>query len=390
MAPFLLALVLGTSPAALERPAIKLDCVTFQVSDSVQEIEIDYDIPYTSVTFVRDSADFVARFTVRVQCWDSRGNQVAAQDWDRAIRVGNYEPTMRSQDRFTGRETLRVPMGRLDAEVAFADQQSEREQTWKFKLEPPKYLSDLRIEPKPGRAIFQSSDTLHVYFETYDRGSELDSGRAQITRERRVYAAQRFKVERDSWRMPHRLDFPLSPLDDGDYQLQLDVKGRSPKVAAMRRAVFQVGNSFFRSERTYREKVNQLVYIANDAETQKLLKAAPGERESLWNAFWAGKDRTPTTPQNETEEEYFARIQYCIDHFGHGDKGWRSDRAKVYVRLGAPDNIDSSPFESPGNAHEVWYYYGQSLTLTFEDVNGFGEYKLVDPADFLQTQGWQK
>jgi len=390
MAPFLLALLLGISPTMLERPAIRLDCVTFQVSDSVQEIEIDYDIPYTSVTFVRDSAGYVARFTVRVQCWDSRSNQAAAQDWDRVIRVENYEATMRSQDRFTGRETLRVAMGRLSAEVAFADRQSEREQTWKFNLEPPKSLSDLRIEPKPGRATFQSIDTLHVYFETYDRGSELDSGRAQITRERRIYAVQQFKVEHDSWRMAHRLDFPLGQFDDGEYQLQLDVKGRNPKAVAVRKALFQVGNSFFRSERGYKEKVNQLVYIASDAETQKLLKAAPAERESLWNAFWATHDRTPTTPQNETEEEYFARIQYCIDHFGHGDKGWRSDRAKVYVRLGPPDNIDASPFESPGNAHEVWYYYGQNLTLTFEDVNGFGEYKLIDPADFFEVQGWQK
>jgi GWxTD domain-containing protein len=190
--------------------------------------------------------------------------------------------------------------------------------------------------------------------------------------------------------MAHALDFPLGQFDDGEYQLQLDVKGRNPKAAATRKAVFEVGNSFFRSDRGYKEKVNQLVYIATDAETQKLLKAKPGERESLWNAFWAGKDRTPTTPQNETEEEYFARIQYSIDHFGHGDKGWRSDRARVYVRLGAADNIDASPFESPGNAHEVWYYYGQNLTLTFEDVNGFGEYKLVDPADFFQVQGWQR
>ena len=79
-----------------------------------------------------------------------------------------------------------------------------------------------------------------------------------------------------------------------------------------------------------------------------------------------------------------------MDHFGHGDKGWRSDRARVYVRLGSPDNIDSHPFESPGNPTEVWYYYSQSLTLTFEDVNGFGEYKLVYPADFFEVQGWQR
>jgi GWxTD domain-containing protein len=390
MASFLLALVLGIGPAGFERPAIRLDCATFQVSDSFQRIEVNYEIPYTSVTFIRDSTDYVARFTVRIQCWDSRDNQVAAQDWDRVIRLPNYEGTVRGQDEFKGRDTLRVAMGRFDAEVAFQDRQSERAQTWRFKIEPPRYLSDLRIESKPGRAVFQSIDTLQVYFETYDRNSELDSCRARITREGRVYAAQQVAVAHDSWRLAHRLDFPLSALDDGDYELQVEALGPKLKTAVVRNARFQVGNSFFRSERGYKEKVNQLVYIATDAEMQKLLKATAGERESLWNAFWKLKDRTPTTPLNETEEEYFQRIQYSIDHFGHGDLGWRSDRARVYVRLGPPDNIDASPFESPGNAREVWYYYSLSFTLTFEDVNGFGEYKLIDPSDFFEVQGWQK
>jgi GWxTD domain-containing protein len=390
MAPFLLALFLGANPAAVERPGIRLDCSNFQVTDSVQRIELSYDIPYTSVTFTRDSDGYVARFTVRVQCWDARRNLMAAEDWDRVVRLEDYEATMRGQEEITGRETLRVAMTRLSAEAAFRDWQSEREQKWQFKIEPARYLSDLRIEPRPGRPVFQSIDTLRVYFETYDRNSELDSGRAQITRERHVYMVQWFAVAHDTWRRVHRLEFPLSELDDGDYELQVEALGKKLKTGVVRKAGFRVGNSFFRSERAYHEKVNQLLYTATDAQMQKLLKAAPGVRESLWSAFWKGKDRTPTTPENEDEEEYFQRIQYSIEHFGRGDKGYRSDRAGVYVRLGQPDNIESLPFESPSNAYEIWYYYSQNLKLTFEDVNGFGVFRLVDPADFFQVQGWGK
>jgi GWxTD domain-containing protein len=123
-----------------------------------------------------------------------------------------------------------------------------------------------------------------------------------------------------------------------------------------------------------------------------LERAYVEERDSLWNRFWKQHDPTPHTELNEMEEEYFGRIAYCEENFSHGDKGWRSDRAKVYVRYGSPDEIQRKPFElyaefpDPyGNrshiydSYVIWFYYRSNLQFVFADRFGLGEYILLNP-----------
>lgn len=389
MTLLLLCLSIGVLDAGSERSAIRPELAAFQVTDSLQRLELSYEIPFSAVVFTRDSPGFVARFTMRMSCSDSRGGQLTADDWEHSVRVQEYDSTMRMQSVYAGRETLRVAMHPLVADVAFDDRHSERAQSWRFKIDPPRLVSDLRLEAGGGRTVLESRDTLRLYFETYDHEQGLDSCRVRVVQGRRVFGLHWIPVSHDSWRQTHRWAFPLAALEDGQYEVQVEAASRRLKSPVVKKATFQVGSSFFHSERAYQEKVSQLLYIATPAEQQALRKAVPAERESLWAAFWKGKDRTPTTSRNETEEDYFRRISYAIEHFGHGDRGYKSDRARVYVKLGPPDNIESVPFESHSNAYEVWYYYGQNLKLTFLDVNGFGEFKLVDPSDLFQSQEWK-
>jgi len=388
MAPFLLSVFLGVLDAGSERPAIRPELAAFQVTESLQRLELSYEIPFSAVVFTRDTPGYVARFTMRMSCADNRGEQLTADDWEHSVRLQDYDSTMRMQSVYAGRETLRVAMRPLVVDVAFDDRHSERAQSWRFKIDPPRFVSDLRLE-LGGRAVLEARDTLRLFFETYDHDQELDSCRVRVVQGRRVFGVHRVTVAHDSWRQAHRWELPLTALEDGKYEVQVEGSSRRLKTPIVKKAGFQVGSSFFHSERAYQEKVNQLLYIATPAEQQALRKALPADRESLWASIWKGKDRTPTTARNETEEDYFRRIGYAIEHFGHGDRGYKSDRARVYVKLGPPDNIESVPFESHSNAYEVWYYYGQNLKLTFLDQNGFGEFKLVDPQDLFQNQEWK-
>ena len=93
-------------------------------------------------------------------------------------------------------------------------------------------------------------------------------------------------------------------------------------------------------------------------------------------AFWKKKDQSPTTERNESEDQYFERIDYAEEHFGQGDRGYRSDRGHVYVLYGAPDQIDARPFEIDTPADEIWYYYQVNKRFEFIDRFGAGEYVL--------------
>jgi len=67
------------------------------------------------------------------------------------------------------------------------------------------------------------------------------------------------------------------------------------------------------------------------------------ERDQFIEAFWARRDPTPDTPENEYKEEHYRRIAYANEHFAAGIPGWKTDRGRIYVMYGKPDEIDAHP-----------------------------------------------
>jgi GWxTD domain-containing protein len=141
----------------------------------------------------------------------------------------------------------------------------------------------------------------------------------------------------------------------------------------------EIERPFYLDDKTWYLKVSQLEYIATPSELNQLRKAKKEERDSLWKAFWKQYDPTPNTEYNEKEVEYFERIQYADEHFSFGDKGWRSDRGRIYVKYGPPDEIVSRPYELSSKPYEIWYYYRLNVKFIFYDRYGFGEYILINP-----------
>ena len=76
-------------------------------------------------------------------------------------------------------------------------------------------------------------------------------------------------------------------------------------------------------------------------------------------------------------DDYFKRIEYCKEKFGKGDRGYKSDRARVFMKYGTPDQIESANYEQSTRPYEIWYYYNINRRFVFVDVSGFGEYVLT-------------
>ena len=67
------------------------------------------------------------------------------------------------------------------------------------------------------------------------------------------------------------------------------------------------------------------------------------ERDQFIEQFWLRRDPTPDTVENEYKEEHYRRIAYANEHFAAGIQGWRTDRGRMYIMYGPPDEIDSHP-----------------------------------------------
>ena len=76
-----------------------------------------------------------------------------------------------------------------------------------------------------------------------------------------------------------------------------------------------------------------------------------GKRDYL-RRFWSRRDPTPGTAENELEEDFYRHIAEANRRFREGGAaqipGWRTDRGRIFIRLGPPDEVLSRP-QPPGS-----------------------------------------
>ena len=125
----------------------------------------------------------------------------------------------------------------------------------------------------------------------------------------------------------------------------------------------------------------QSKYIASSDEIKRWnsLKDIDSKRNFLFN-FWKLRDPDPSTPENERKLEYFERVKKADEMFrGTREKGWRSDRGRVYIVYGEPSEIDRYPNEMDAYPYEIWSYNNieGGVIFVFGDITGTGQMILI-------------
>lgn len=112
------------------------------------------------------------------------------------------------------------------------------------------------------------------------------------------------------------------------------------------------------------------------------------ERDLFIEAFWKHRDPTPGSPENEFKTEHYRRLNYVNQFFGRSSPlpGWRTDRGRMYIILGEPNDIQRFVGKSDVYPTEVWFYQGKTdqglpagFNLVFFQEGGNGEYRLYSP-----------
>ena len=155
-------------------------------------------------------------------------------------------------------------------------------------------------------------------------------------------------------------------------------------------------------ETPYRKWLNEdVTYIITDEERSAFKRLQTDEeREQFIEQFWLRRDPTPDTFENEFREEHYRRIAYTNEHYASGIPGWKTDRGRIYITFGPPDEIDSHPsggtYERPPEEgggttstfpFEKWRYryiedLGNNIEIEFVDPTMSGEYRMtMDPSE---------
>src|ERR1044071_7762185 len=139
-----------------------------------------------------------------------------------------------------------------------------------------------------------------------------------------------------------------------------------------------------------------VTYIITDEERKAFKKlATDDERERFIEEFWRRRDPDPDTDENEFKEEYYERIAYANEHFTSGIPGWKTDRGRIWIMYGKPDELETHPmggsyerpsWEGGGSTttypFEIWFYrylagICSGIEIQFVDPTGSGEYRIA-------------
>jgi len=96
--------------------------------------------------------------------------------------------------------------------------------------------------------------------------------------------------------------------------------------------------------------LRQMAYILSQDSLDKYEKADLATRQSFFKRFWKERDPDPSTERNELKNEYFKRVNYANTHFkAMGMAGWLTDRGRILIKFGPPDDIERHPLKWIGN-----------------------------------------
>jgi len=136
------------------------------------------------------------------------------------------------------------------------------------------------------------------------------------------------------------------------------------------------------TEEELKEEFTYARYLATSEDKKTFKKAnLEGKREFL-KRFW---NRRTLASQDLKDGEnfrdnYLARVRMADQMFpGSFRDGWKTDRGRVLLIYGKPDDIDRLTFGMGSKSHEIWHYHSLEggVIFVFVDKQELGDMELV-------------
>ena len=147
-----------------------------------------------------------------------------------------------------------------------------------------------------------------------------------------------------------------------------------------------------KTEDALNEEFASLLYIASRSEKRAYKKTKDlDSKVKFLTDFWEKRDSNPSTPQNEYRDQYLSRAEYS-SRFATGlKKGWQSDRGRIIIKYGIPDEYDRQAAAMGEAPHEIWYYNNiqGGVLFVFAALGGGQEYRIIHSTHRSELQDYQ-
>lgn len=168
------------------------------------------------------------------------------------------------------------------------------------------------------------------------------------------------------------INIPNSRFPNATYQLRVSTGNQTIARSVIRSLWLEMPTSLLNLD----VAIDMLQYITDRETVRRIGRGSESERERKFREFWNERDPTQETEYNELMAEYYNRIDYAYEHFSTlNNPGFESDRGQIYIKYGAPQNIERR-FPAGESAVEIWTY--EDNKFVFRATTGFGDFELVN------------
>ncbi|MBN1397340.1 MAG: GWxTD domain-containing protein [Bacteroidetes bacterium] len=144
-----------------------------------------------------------------------------------------------------------------------------------------------------------------------------------------------------------------------------------------------------------RDEFRIMKFLVQPEETQifSKLKSADACRRYLEN-LWFNIEQNTAGKQAYTRRMLQERVAVVNERFyTSSKKGWQTDRGRVYIRYGKPDETQRYPNMQDKKSYEIWSYrqLENGVEFVFIDQTGFNDYFLVHSTKRgeILNESWQ-
>lgn len=421
------------------------DAARFARADSVTHVEVFYGVSEASLTYAPVPDGYRGTLLMSIVIRDS-ARVVASREWSLprafadtaelraprnilsfeslALPDGRYGVTLLARDSLDPSRAdsvvLAIPVSAASrAAESFSDVELCSRVTPGADRSSPFYRNTLEVIPNPARLYGEGLPVVHFYAEVYnlDRSagppllfsaSILDAGGREV-------AVQTKPKPRTSASSVEYGSMNIASLPGGSYLLRLTLSdtsasgGGAPVASASKKFfVYNPGTAgapaappaavdrlfSFATEREADDEIRKVRYLASEPERRQMDQLADlTAKRNFLKAFWSGREGGTAEGSSVRRDEYLDRIAAADREYGEqGREGWLTDRGRVSILYGAPDNVERHPSMPESHPYEIWEYHALQggVLFIFVDRLGFGTYRLVHSTHLneLHNDSW--
>jgi len=372
---------------------------------------VDYQIPYRNICFIAKQSAFYAEVAIRLEvvCRDSivtkheytdsiglsNKNDITSQFKSHLNRIrllldrDDYVLRFTAIDLNTERSHRRViPLRRLDRESLVSDV----ELVSVLRKESTRYLEKFHrggvlFQVEPSQIFAKDlADDLYLYFEIYETknpGEDLHNIDLEISKQDSVVVSKNFDYLLDRSNEGISLTIPIDDLRSGIYHGELTVTfDNLSEKRNFRFSISENREAFIFMFSDLEQEYQLIRYFISSGQISDWRSMTENAKRRFISQFWNSMASATNQSIDQTITMVKERIEYSNRFFSHFSPGWTTDMGRIYIRNGAPDEIEkgqtSDETRFVRKDIQIWKYtLRKRAVYLFADLQMNGNFKLL-------------